>query len=832
MFAPRQSYNIERLKKQIAYRLRPVRSFMSTNDVRRNFINFFENNDHIHVPSSSVIPPFEDRSLLFTNAGMNQFKSLLLGGTDNRWASLRRAVSYQKCIRAGGKHNDLEDVGRDLHHQTFFEMLGNWSFNSSYTEEDACKLAWFFLTEVLSIEPDRIYVSYFGGSTKLGIPADENCKHIWLKIGVPQSHIRPFVNENFWEMGSTGPCGPSTEIHFDRINGRKDAAHLVNIDDSVVELWNIVFISLVRTPNGDLHSLPSHHIDTGMGLERLAAVVQGVPSNFDIDAFTPIMKHISMISKLGPYQGRVGKEDVDGRDASYRILADHMRAVVVALADGVEPSALDAGFIIRKMLRRSFWHASAHLGIERFACSELVPVVIETLRQAYPDLDTAAERIQKCVADEENHYWKVVDMGQTLFQQMRLKMPEGATVFPGENAFILHDTHGIPVEITEDLSKKHGLTVDKEKFLELKEEAKILSKSKSEFSLSSSSLDTTGLKDHSDKAKYSYQLDKNGSYIFPTINTKILAVFGDSERVNSISSSGSLVLEECQFFAEEGGQKCDKGVLEVNEVPVFEVSAVEKIGDLSVLHGEVIGNNNLAEGSRVRQRIHVDRRLALMRAHTATHLVNWALKRLGAGRGQRGSSIEEDSLRFDYATDDCAGEDDIVENVDSLIHSVISQEKHVVMEELPLKRALEIPQLQSEFKQGKEYPEVVRVVCVGDSLDDAVAVECCSGTHVLNTSSLIDFAVISDRSSARGVRRILALTGEKARQCWSYGKQVLVRLESLRDLPNGMENSDIHKEEIQWTRMPYQYNVRARKLLKLIKKKRKLKNDTLLVAED
>ncbi|ETN78320.1 threonine/alanine tRNA ligase second additional domain protein [Necator americanus] len=297
------------------------------------------------------------------------------------------------------------------------------------------------------------------------------------------------------------------------------------------------------------------------------------------------------------------------------------------------------------MLRRSFWHASAHLGIERFACSELVPVVIETLRQAYPDLDTAAERIQKCVADEENHYWKVVDMGQTLFQQMRLKMPEGATVFP---------------------------------------------------------------------------------------------VFCDSERVNSISSSGSLVLEECQFFAEEGGQKCDKGVLEVNEVPVFEVSAVEKIGDLSVLHGEVIGNNNLAEGSRVRQRIHV----------------------------------------------------------------------------------------------GKEYPEVVRVVCVGDSLDDAVAVECCSGTHVLNTSSLIDFAVISDRSSARGVRRILALTGEKARQCWCYGKQVLVRLESLRDLPNGMENSDIHKEEIQWTRMPYQYNVRARKLLKLIKKKRKLKNDTLLVAED
>ncbi|EYC16072.1 hypothetical protein Y032_0035g3131 [Ancylostoma ceylanicum] len=371
MLATRHGYQLVRLKKRVLHQLKSGRCYMSTHDIRRNFIRFFENYDHIQVPSSSVVPSFEDRSLLFTNAGMNQFKSMLLGGTDSRWAFLKRAVSYQKCIRAGGKHNDLEDVGKDLHHQTFFEMLGNWSFNDSYSklgqfpdlQEDACKLAWHFLTEVLSIDPDRLYVSYFGGSDKFNLPSDETCKKIWLKIGVHESHILPFASENFWEMGSTGPCGPSTEIHYDRVGGRKNVGHLVNVDDSVVELWNIVFISLLRTPNGDLHPLPSHHIDTGMGLERLASVMQNVPSNFDIDAFAPIIKHISSmkfvligleillcsvaiskVSKRGTYGGKVGAEDAGGRDASYRILADHMRAVVIALADGVEPSAVDAGF--------------------------------------------------------------------------------------------------------------------------------------------------------------------------------------------------------------------------------------------------------------------------------------------------------------------------------------------------------------------------------------------------------------------------------------------------------------------------------------------------------
>ncbi|PIO60240.1 alanine--tRNA ligase [Teladorsagia circumcincta] len=359
-----------------------------------------------------------------------------------------------------------------------------------------------------------------------------------------------------------------------------------------------------------------------MGLERLASVMQNVPSNFDIDIFSPIMKHISVLSKSGAYSGRVGSADTNERDASYRIVADHLRGTVVALADGVVPSAVDSGFIIRKMLRRLFWHAVNRLGIDRFACSELVPVVIDTLTPAYPELAHCGENVSKCVMEEEDRYWNILDKGNTIFEQMRLNMPANESIFSGENAWILHDTHGIPIEITEDLTKKHGLVVDNERFVALKEEAKMLSKSKSNFSTRFSP-DTTGLEDcSSDDAKYEYSLNADGSYLFPQIVTKVVAAFDKDQRVPSFSSSGSVVVENCQFYAEEGGQKCDRGVLEVNE----------------------------------------ERRLALMRAHSATHLLNWALRRVGAGRGQRGSAIDEDFLRFDYATDDCAGEDDTINN--------------------------------------------------------------------------------------------------------------------------------------------------------------------------
>ncbi|VDM56722.1 unnamed protein product [Angiostrongylus costaricensis] len=644
--------------------------------IRRSFIKYFEGYGHLHVPSSSVLPSPDDASLLFANAGMNQFKSLFLGNS--------RAVSCQRCIRAGGKHNDLEDVGNDLHHLSFFEMLGNWSFNGAYSKEEAYNWAWYFLTDVLNINPDRLYVSYFGGSPRLNIAPDENSKQIWLEIGLPESHILPFSNENFWEMGSTGPCGPCSEIHYDRVHGRKHAGRFVNVNNSIVELWNIVFISYMRMSNGDLQPLPNSHIDTGMGLERLSSIVQDVPSNYDIDIFAPILRSISLV------------QDVDGRNASYRILADHLRSAVIALSDGVQLGSLLFGFLIRKMLRRSFWHSVVRLGIERFACSELVPVVIDTLKEAYPELKSYEESIRKSVVEEERQYWSVVDKGKSIFEQMRLNMPDEATVFSGklgENAFILHDTHGVSLEITQDLCKEHGFTVDIEKYQSFKEQAKVQA-----------------------------FLQINSFIVFTPLESKVIGVYANSERVHSLSSVGSVVLENCQFYAEEGGQKCDKGFLELDEVgrsSVFEVVSVVKSKGISILSGNVVNQNKISEGSVVRQKIDVRRRMALMRAHSAAHLLNWALRRVGAARKQCGSSVDEDSLRFDYVTDDCAGEDDVVsvlhrllkvESVEALIVDIISQARPVVMDEMQL----EIAAVFFVLYNAEIFAKLLTAVCGGE----------------------------------------------------------------------------------------------------------------------
>ncbi|GMT17065.1 hypothetical protein PFISCL1PPCAC_8362 [Pristionchus fissidentatus] len=450
-------------------------SIRSADETRRAFVNFFESEGHIHVPSSSVVPPPSDKSLLFTNAGMNQFKGVLAGveSADN-WPS--RVVTHQKCIRAGGKHNDLDDVGKDLHHLSFFEMMGNWAFDNAYGKETACKLAWTFLTEVIRIPKDRLYVTYFGGHSGWGVVEDVETRDIWRQIGVLPSRILPFTDENFWEMGRTGSCGPCTEIHFDRIEGRGEVPELVNRDDSVVELWNVVFTNSMRQEDGSVSQQDTMHVDTGLGLERLVSVVQGVGSNFDTDLFRPIIGEIEKISTAGlSYAGLVGAVDADGRDAAFRLVADHARAVSVALADGARPAGENAGFVVRKMVRRAAWHAVTRLGVPRHALRELVPVVVRSLESAYPELMREKEMIEKTVENEEKKFWSTVDRGEKQFLKEIKDLKRGDTI-SGASMFQLHDALGLSPDVVEMWAEPRGLRLDMQEYDRIRQTARDLSK--------------------------------------------------------------------------------------------------------------------------------------------------------------------------------------------------------------------------------------------------------------------------------------------------------------------------------------------------------------------
>lgn len=709
-------------------------------ELRRNFIDYFRNNGHEVIASSSVRPLSDDSSLLFTNAGMNQFKGIILGDDMTK----RKIVSVQKCIRAGGKHNDLDDVGKDLHHQTFFEMLGNWSFNNAYSKEESCKLAWNYLTNELGIDPNRLYISYFGGSKNFKMDADLESRDIWRSIGVPNSRILPFEKDNFWEMGASGPCGPCTEIHFDRSENPRQVPHLVNVDDSVVEIWNIVFMQKFRGLDGRIVPLSSQHIDTGMGFERLVSVVQGVNSNFDTDLFLPIFDEIEQMSKM-KYTRSLRSQT----DFAFRLLTDHLRCVVVAVSDGVEPGSTDSGFVIRKMLRRAFLQASKVLGIEN-GVSSLVPVVVETLRDAYKFEE---DSIIKTIDLEEEQFWKVVNKGSKMFE----KISKRAGIISGADAFTLQDTHGLSIEITEELARQKGLSVDTEGYRKLKEESKKLSQKWSSFNINHKA------GEFQDQAKYEYTLAGN-EHEFPMVVTNIERVFDDQNQpVDALSGHGAVILKNCQFYAEEGGQKPDHGLLMDGENPIFHVTNVKNINGVAVVFGNAL--KRIKNGDVVIQKIDKKRRGGLMRAHSATHLLNEALRRVGLGAGQRGSSVDEDALRFDYELT-LGGSDsrkEKIQEVERLIQEKIRSGCELKVEQMDLDLAKNLSGMQSVFREDKSYPETVRVCSFIDPSGNDCAVECCSGTHVLNTRTIEDFVITSEKASAKGIRRILALTGEKAK---------------------------------------------------------------------
>ncbi|VAI73706.1 unnamed protein product [Triticum turgidum subsp. durum] len=526
--------------------------------VREVFINFFKSKSHTPWPSSPVVP-VNDGTLLFTNAGMNGFKPIFLGlaPPDSQLGRLRRACNTQKCIRAGGKHNDLDDVGKDTYHHTFFEMLGNWSFGD-YFNDGAIGYAWDLLTQVYKLPTDRIYATYFGGDEKAGLAPDTESKNIWLKY-LPNERVLPFgCKDNFWEMGDTGPCGPCTEIHFDRI-GNRDAASLVNNDDpTCIEIWNLVFIQFNRESDGTLRSLPAKHVDTGMGLERLTSILQNKMSNYDTDVFMPLFDAIHKLAGVGiqPYSGKVGSDDVGKVDMAYRVVADHIRTLSFAIADGSQPGNEGREYVLRRILRRAVHFGRQKLMAKQGFFSSLVDVFVQLMGDVFPELKDNEKKIKDIIKDEEASFEKTLVKGYERFKKAADAVKEnGRAVLSGQDAFVLWDTYGYPIDLTEVMGVDFGLSVDMEGFNLSMEEArqkarnaryKAGGKSIVLDANATSQLHNQGLTSTNDSPKFQHEVH----------SSVVKAIYTGSEFIATVSGDEDfgLVLESTSFYAEQGGQ--------------------------------------------------------------------------------------------------------------------------------------------------------------------------------------------------------------------------------------------------------------------------------------
>ena len=614
--------------------------------VRSTFLDYFkEKHGHQFVPSSSVVP-HNDPTLLFANAGMNQYKPIFLGTVDpaSEMSTWKRAVNSQKCIRAGGKHNDLEDVGQDSYHHTFFEMLGNWSFGD-YFKKEAIEWAWELLTDVYKLDPDRLYVTYFEGDEKLGLGPDLEAKQFWLDRGVAEDHILTGdAKDNFWEMGDQGPCGPCSEIHYDRI-GNRNAAHLVNMDDpNVLEIWNLVFMQYNREPDSSLRPLPAKHIDTGLGFERLVSILQQKSSNYDTDVFQPIFDKIREISGVRPYTGKFGSEDKDGIDTAYRVIADHVRTLTFAITDGGVPNNEGRGYVLRRILRRGARYVRKYLNypIGSFF-QQLVPVVIEQNSEIFPEILRNMQDLKEILNEEELSFAKTLDRGEKLFEQYAIiasKTPE--QTLSGKDVWRLYDTYGFPVDLTRLMAAEAGLKIDEEGF----EKARLESWEASKASLNKGSSQLVKLDVHALS-----ELDSNANipktndsykYGLDDVKAEVVGIYDGSSFVDSVSEVGQqvgILLDKTSFYAEQGGQEYDKGKIVIDGSAEFEVDNVQVYGGY-VLHTGSIVYGTLKVKDEVLACYDELRRWPIRNNHTGTHVLNFALREvLGDGVDQKGSLV-------------------------------------------------------------------------------------------------------------------------------------------------------------------------------------------------
>ncbi|XP_076804006.1 alanine--tRNA ligase, cytoplasmic-like [Clavelina lepadiformis] len=546
----------------------------SSKDIRELFINYYrDKHQHTQVPSSKVFSP-DDNSLLFVNAGMNQFKPVLLGNEAayKRINFIKRAVNSQKCIRAGGKHNDLEDVGVDVCHHTFFEMLGSWSFGD-YFKKDACKMAWSLLADVFHLSKDKLYVTYFSGCEEIGLEADLETKEIWNSIGVNEDRILPFgIKDNFWEMGDSGPCGPCTEIHYDQNPDLRYAPEEVNKPGSdVIEIWNLVFMQYNRLGKNELIPLKKCHVDAGMGLERITAVLQGKVSNYDTDLFHPIISALENLSKCRPYAGHVGEEDLDGTDAAYRIVSDHIRMLTIAISDGIHPGPRGRDLIVRQVLRRAVMAGVEKLGIENMFLHKLVPVVIESLKPAFPDLESSKELIVSIINKAEKSFYDMLAYGDKLITKTVSSMPVSQTAFPTDVAWQLLSYYGYPQDTLMLKLKGYDMSVNMQeilKFSKLKNPESIhLDRQRKAFNVKSiiQILSAENIAKTEEILNTKLNENARAGAIHEPLSCRILAILSDTDKnteaTDKLSEGYFLVLDKSYFFIPNADKLEDVGVI-------------------------------------------------------------------------------------------------------------------------------------------------------------------------------------------------------------------------------------------------------------------------------
>ena len=734
---------------------------MKSSEIRECFLKFFEKHNHEIVTSSSLVPA-NDPTLLFTNAGMVQFKEVFLGGESR---SCNRATSSQRCVRAGGKHNDLENVGYTARHHTFFEMLGNFSFGD-YFKKDAIAFAWEFLTEILKLPPSRLWVTVH--------ESDDEAENIWInEIGIDPSRLSRLDEDNFWQMGDTGPCGPCTEIFWDHgpdVPGGPPGSENDDLD-RYIEIWNLVFMQYEKSADGKMNPLPKPSIDTGMGLERISAVMQGVHSNYEIDIFKDLINATAKITGCK-----------DKNNDSLKVISDHIRSCSFLILDGVTPSNEGRGYVLRRIIRRALRHGNK-LGIKEEFFYKLVPVLRELMGDAYPDLIAHQDKICKVLKQEEIQFSKTLDKGMAIFQNYLAGTTN--SVIPGDLIFKLYDTYGFPVDLTNDIARENGLEIDMEGYNRCMQEQIARGRSASQFSV-----------DYSEQVNLPGKTEFIG-YDHSDTNATVLGLYAENNAVDQIKEGDQvgIILDKTVFYAESGGQVGDTGIIET-ESSLFNVVDCKKVGT-HFMHFGHLKHGAISTGDKVKVEIDTERRQSITCNHSATHLLHEALRLvLGDHVEQRGSMVDGDRFRFDFSHDTSVSAEEI-RKVENIVNMEIMRNKKVVTTSMSMEEA---QKKGARALFGEKYGDVVRVVNIGEDF----SVELCGGTHVNRSGEIGLVKVALETSVASGIRRIESCSGAKATELCNAQQDQLSAISNVvrgskGDLPLRIknlvdENKNLQKE--------------------------------------